>query len=174
MKYIREIIILGLLIVIFLLVRCQDKTIEYKRIVTPVEKTIYKKGKNIHHVKVKSKFIHDTIKLTKLDTIRIVEAYNSMNVYKDTLNFDSLGYVSITDTIYKNELWSRSVKSKINKFETIKILNPNKFFIGFDLGMNYIGTSVILSLPKYSIRAGVGYNGHFNFNLGLYYKIWSK
>ena len=75
MKYIREIIILGLLIVIFLLVRCQDKTIEYKRIVTPVEKTIYKKGKNIHHVKVKSKFIHDTIKLTKLDTIRIVEAY---------------------------------------------------------------------------------------------------
>lgn len=173
MKYIREIIIIILLIVILLLVRCQDKPIQYRKII-PVEKTIFKKGKDIHHVKVKSKFIHDTIKLTKLDTIRIVEAYNSMNVYKDTLNFDSLGYVSITDTIYKNELWSRSVKSKINTFETIKILNPNKLFIGLDLGMNYIGTSALLTLPKYSIRAGVGYNGHFNFNIGLYYKLWSK
>lgn len=173
MKYIREIIIIILLIVILLLARCQDKPIEYRKII-PVEKTIFKKGKDIHHVKVKSKFIHDTVKLTKLDTIRIVEAYNLMNIYKDTLNFDSLGYVSIIDTIYKNELWSRSVKSKINTFETIKILNPNKLFIGLDLGMNYIGTSALLTLPKYSIRAGVGYNGHFNFNIGLYYKLWSK
>jgi hypothetical protein len=173
MKYIREIIIIILLIVILLLVRCQDKPIEYRKII-PVEKTIFKKGKDIHHVKVKSKFIHDTVKLTKLDTIRIVEAYNSMNIYKDTLNFDSLGYVNIIDTIYKNELWSRSVKSKINTFETIKILNPNKLFIGLDLGVNYIGTSALLTLPKYSIRAGVGYNGHFNFNIGLYYKLWSK
>ena len=97
-----------------------------------------------------------------------------MNVYKDTLDFDSLGFATVTDTIFRNELFSRSVKSTINKFETIKIKNPNKLFIGIDLGKNYIGTSALLTLPKYSIRAGVGYNGQITLNLGLYYKLWSK
>lgn len=174
MKYIKEIIILCLLIVILFLVRCQDREVEYKTIKTPVEKFVYKKGKDIYHVKVKSKTLHDTVLLTKSDTIRILEEFNSMNVYKDTLDFDSLGFATVTDTIFRNELFSRSVKSTINKFETIKIKNPNKLFIGIDLGKNYIGTSALLTLPKYSIRAGVVYNGQITLNLGLYYKLWSK
>ena len=91
----------------------------------PVIDTIYKKGETIYL---------DTIiyvgVLTKVDTLLILKDFLSKRVYKDTLKLeDSLGYVSLIDTISTNKIIGRRFISNVNKIkihDTIFLQEPKK------------------------------------------------
>lgn len=166
----KTIIIFGLVIVIFLLHMCSTdvskdgKTVKFGNktytvikhdvdtVVVPVKQIVYKKGEDIYHEKIV--FVEN--KIHELDTNKIVKDYYSQVIYKDTLKLkDSLGYITILDTIYNNSLVSRKWESYVNKFTikdvTILKENPrNQFFVGGFGGYNtklnsiYLGPTIML------------------------------
>ena len=93
------------------------------------EKVITKKGKDIFHEIIE----YDTVTMKEfvdVDTTAILKDYLSKVVYKDTLILpDSLGSVSLTDTITQNRLegrtWNAKVKERIIK-ETLIVKDPPK------------------------------------------------
>lgn len=99
--------------------------------------TIYKPGKTIY----KDTTIYDKDTLYKdVDTMAILRDYFAKNVYIDTLEFaDSLGFVSITDTITKNSIkgrvWNASITQKIIK-ETKVITIPKNTEVYFGGGLS--------------------------------------
>ena len=52
----------------------------------------------------------------------LVNAHLAKNIYSDTVKLDTLGYVSVTDTVHKNELHGRSYKYSY-KIPTITVTN---------------------------------------------------
>lgn len=170
----KTIIIFGLIIVIFLLHMCstdvsQDgKTVkignktytvvkhEVDTVKIPVKQIVYKSGEDIYHEKIV--FVEN--KIHELDTNKILTDYYSKVIYKDTLKLkDSLGYITIIDTISNNELLNRKWESYVNKFivKDVTILKEspkNQFFIGGFSGYNsklnsiYLGPTIMLKNKK--------------------------
>jgi hypothetical protein len=170
----KTIIIFGLVIVIFLLHMCSTdvsndgKTVkiggrtytvikhEVDTIKVPVKQIVYKKGEDIYHEKIV--FVEN--KIDQIDTDKVVTDYYSQLIYKDTLKLkDSLGYITITDTISNNTLVNRKWESYVNKFivKDITILKEtpkNQFFIGGFSGYNsklnslYLGPTIMLKNKK--------------------------
>jgi hypothetical protein len=177
----KTVIIFGLVIVIFLLNMCstdvsQDgKTVkiagktytvikhDVDTITIPVKQIVYRDGKNIYKENVIYKNIPSNI-----DTNGIIKNYYSQVIYKDTLNLDdSLGYVSVVDTISNNSILKRKWESHVNKkiikdFSVVKELPKNQFFIGGFAGYNsqlssiYLGPTIMLKNKKEN-----------TFNLGI-------
>ncbi len=124
----------------------------------PVIDTIYKKGETIYL---------DTIiyvgVLTKVDTLLILKDFLSKRVYKDTLKLeDSLGYVSLIDTISTNKIIGRRFISNVNKIkihDTIFLQEPKKIevFGGGTIGMdkssfvNFLGPTLNLKTKNDNI-----------------------
>jgi len=122
-----------------------------------------------------------------VDTSEILKDYHSKVVYLDTLRLkDSLGYVSIVDTIYKNNIlgrnWFANVNQKIIKDSIfLKELPKRQLYVGPNMGydrvfgFNYLGGSAIYKDKKdrlYSI--GVGTNSTTKSTMiqgGVYIKI---
>jgi len=125
---------------------------------------IYKPGETI----TKDTIIYVNVPLN-VDTNEILKDYHSKVVYMDTIKFkDSLGYVSLTDTIYKNSIlgrnWYANINQKIIK-DSIFLKEPPKrqLFVGPNMGydkvygFNYLGGTAIYKDKKdrlYSIGAG--------------------
>jgi hypothetical protein len=92
----------------------------------------------------KIKYIHDVT--STIDTVFVVNDYNSKYVYNDSLKNDILS-LYINDIIFKNKLLSRNIKYTI-KFPTVTvnntvIKNKNEFYTGVGLvgsntGINYL------------------------------------
>jgi hypothetical protein len=169
----KTVIIFGLVIVIFLLNMCstdvsQDgKTVkiagktytvikhDIDTIMVPVKQIVYRDGKNIY----KENIIYKTIP-SNVDTNTIIKNYYSQLIYKDTLKLtDSLGYVSIVDTIFNNSILNRKWESHVNKiiikdFTVVKELPKIQFFIGGFGGYNsqlssiYLGPTIMLKNKK--------------------------
>ena len=158
---------------------------------TEVTKTkiVTKKGADI---------VHETIKEVKIpavvDTAALLHDYFAKNIYKDTLRLpDSLGYVFLTDTITKNQIFGRtfnaSVKQRVITNTTIvKELPKTKIFYGIEGGFNkadvvsHLGLGVLINTKSdkiYNIGIGVanrttdGTNGKLSayINGGVYWKI---
>lgn len=114
----KNIIILALLIVIFMLfkglIAPTPPPIETLKIDTfeiVKNTTIYKKGKSI----VKDTTIHDTIPIIlPVDTMSILKDYFAKNVYKDTILFAE-GSVSLVDTISQNKILGRIFKASVTQ-----------------------------------------------------------
>lgn len=124
-----------------------------------------------------------------VDTAEILKDYFAKYVYKDTLRLkDSLGYIAIRDTIFKNRILDRFYDAKVNKIivkETV-FLDPVKRLelylggvIGFDKVdiINFAGPSAMLKDKKdrvYSI--GIGYNNAkaISVQAGMYWKLKFK
>lgn len=134
--------------------------------------TRYKKGDDIYHerIVVDSVFINQPF-----DTAMVLANYLSVNVYKDTVQLvDSLGFLSIVDTITQNKLIGRQVDARVKEkviTNTISLREKprNSIFLGLDY--------VLMQKPQISASYGgknrvyyrVGYGG--GLTIGVAYKI---
>lgn len=82
-----------------------------------------------------------------VDTTAILKDYFSKNVYNDTIRLDSVGYVSVKDTISENFIYSREVYYNyeiptITKTTIVKDKPVNQVYAGFGANINsslYVG-----------------------------------
>jgi hypothetical protein len=118
-------------------------------------KVVTKKGEDIYHETIKEIIIPAIV-----DTQALLQDYFAKNIYKDTLQLpDSLGIVSLIDTITQNKILGRtfnaSVKQRVIKETTIvKELPKTKLFYGFEGGFNkadvvsHLGFGVLVNTKK--------------------------
>jgi len=147
-------------------------------------KTLYKPGETIY---VDRPIYVDVPQ--DVDTTEILRDYYAKYVYKDTIKLeDSLGMVTLTDTIQKNKIIGRKFKSEINQITIkdsifIKELPKNQIYVGGiigadrKVGFNYFGPTLVLKTKSdnmYSI--GIGLNNNFTTSIqaGIYWKIKLK
>jgi hypothetical protein len=177
---IRNLIILVLIIVILLLRQCSGDGGE----ITPSEPTIVTKvetkydtitiDKKVYVPKWKTKIVTqvDSILVnTPIDTLEVLKDYYAKNVFVDKIELDSLGFVTITDTILKNTLINRLVESEIiiptTTVTQTEYINPREFYIGFGLNgtskqFNYVGGSILYrTRKKQAFGLGIGLNDQF-------------
>jgi hypothetical protein len=157
-------------------------------------KVVTKKGDDIYHETIVEK---EVIIPTIIDTAALLKDYYSKVLYKDVLVLpDSLGTVSITDTISQNKILGRtfnaSVKERTIK-ETMIVKEPAKtqLYYGLNGGFNKadlvsaVGAGLILKTKKdkiYQFTLGVnnrttdGTTGSFSpyVGFGTYWKIKVK
>ena len=152
-------------------------------------KIVTKKGDDIPYETIKEVQIP-----TVIDTQALLQNYYAKNVYKDVLVLpDSLGTVSVVDTITQNKILGRtfnaSVKQRTIKETTIvKELPKTQLYWGLNSNFNKtdlvsaIGTGVVLKTKSdklYQIGGGVintttnGSDGKFSpyVGVGVYWKI---
>jgi len=154
-------------------------------------KTLWKKGQDIFHETI----LHDTaVKLVNVDTAALLRDYFAKNIYKDTLRLpDSLGFVTLIDTISKNAIQGRTfnanVKQRVITNTTIvKELPKTKVFYGIEGGFNKadfissVGMGLLINTKSdriFNLGLGVnnrttdGTNGSFSPYVkgGVYWKI---
>ena len=158
-------------------------------------KIVTKRGADIVHEVI----LHDTtIKLVDVDTVALLHDYLAKYIYKDTLHLpDSLGEVSLIDTISKNKILGRTFNAKVKQREIketliVKELPKTQLYYGFMGGFNKvdvvsnIGTGVLIKTKKdkiYQLGIGVankvgtdGTNGTLSpfIGGGVYWKIKFK
>lgn len=157
-------------------------------------KVVTKKGEDIYHETIVEK---EVLIPAVIDTAALLKEYYSKVLYKDVLVLpDSLGTVSVTDTISQNKILGRtfnaSVKQRTIK-ETMIVKEPAKVQVywGVNAGfnkqdfVNSVGTGFIVKTKKdklYQINLGVnnqttdGTNGGFSPYVGggVYWKIRLK
>ncbi len=190
--------IIALVIVIFFMGKCDKDSVNGDKVkvngqtytvikhttdtlYVPQVKTVYKSGKTIY------KEIPIYIDVPgNVDTPLVIKDYYTKNIYKDTLRLtDSLGYVSVTDTIFKNTILGRVWNSHINKMiirDSIFLVEDPKtqFFIGGNVGYNtnpnflVVGPTIGIKTKKerfINLGVGVGTNNNFYYQGGIYIKI---
>ena len=109
------------------------------KIKVPVITTVHKKGDTIYQ----ETLVYIDVP-TKIDTASILKDCNVLRVYKDTLQLkDSMGYVSIVDSISKNKILARLWTANVNKKTTIDTVYFNKRNNQF-----YLGGSITLQRPN--------------------------
>jgi hypothetical protein len=198
----KTIIIFGLIIVIFLLNMCSTDISDDKKkvkiagktytiikheidtVLVPVKQVIYKDGKEIYR--------ENTIYVdvpSNVDTNGIIRNYYSQVVYKDTLKLgDSLGYISVVDTIFNNSILNRKWESYVNKITVKEVLylkqDPRlQFFVGgfggYNSGLNsvYLGPTIMLKNKKentFNLGIGVGTGKEVLLQGGIYRLIRLK
>ena len=157
-------------------------------------KVVTKKGEDIYHETIVEK---EVIIPVVIDTMALLKDYYSKVLYKDTLILpDSLGIVSLLDTISQNKILGRtfnaSVKQRtIKETMIVKELPKTKVFYGLEGGFNKadfvssVGAGVLINTKKdkiYQLGLGVtnqttdGTNGGFTPYVrgGVYWKIKLK
>jgi hypothetical protein len=157
-------------------------------------KVVTKKGEDIYHETIVEK---EVLIPAVIDTAALLKDYYSKVLYKDVLVLpDSLGTVSVTDTISQNKILGRtfnaSVKQRTIK-ETMIVKEPAKLQVywgvtgGFNKAdfVNSVGTGFIVKTKKdklYQLNLGVnnqttdGTNGGFSpyVGAGVFWKIRLK
>jgi hypothetical protein len=131
----------------------------------PVVQTEYRDGETIY---VDSIIYVD--KPSVVDTSAILKNYFAMTIYKDTLKLkDSLGFITLTDTISKNKIQGRTFFANVNKikiFDTIVVQEPKKieFYGGGTMGfdkvnlVNFVGPTLNIKTKKdnvYGVSIGI-------------------
>ena len=129
---------------------------------------------------------YDTI-WKDVDSFAIVKDYLAKYFYSDSLDFDSLGYIIINDTIHKNKIFSREILSHLlyPTIEITKIPPPElkrAFYIGLEMGgtasqINYFGGKVLYKTKKEKMFGlGLGINQDMQPIIlgGLYWPLKRK
>lgn len=180
------IVIVVLIAVILIMRSCSGEYIDFPDKVTVKTDTVYKE-------------IHDTItKSVNIESIRYVDgpkfvsldtcnrAYNRQTVYRDTIAIDSIGSITVLDTVFQNKLLNRTVFKDyriptVTKTITITKTQPAKrqLYAGGNLFLN--GSQLQSVTPGliykdrrdrvYQISAGVDANGSIIYGAGMYWKI---
>jgi len=199
----KTILILGLIIVILFMRMCNGDSTETNNkiinvdgkkyevikhttdtVIVPVKQIEYRNGKTIYVEKP----IYVNVP-AKVDTILILKDYFAKYTYKDTLKLkDSLGYITITDTISKNKILNRLFEANINKMIIkdsifIKDLPRNQFFLGVTAGfdrtniVNFFGPNLVLKTKEdkmYSLGIGYGLDKNISVLGGIYWNLSKK
>ena len=184
MEKAKNILILALIfVVLFFVLAPHDKGVD--RIITRIDTLIkhdtikkYKKGDAIPFAVLDTFYLIDSINVH--DTITIVNDYNKVKVYSDTLRINTDNYVSLQDTISQNKIFGRGYNAHFTE-KTIVVTNDiyhkpkNELFVGLigDLRRfdNKIGAGVSLNYKKKT----EAYTFNFTTNhisLGFYKKLF--
>jgi hypothetical protein len=191
-KNIQTLLIVVLVAIILLMRSCGGgKTVTEPKIITKTETKwdTINIIKEVYVPKWKTKIITqiDSILInTPIDTLEVLKDYYAKNVFVDEINLDSLGVITITDTIYKNTVWKRAVESNIlipttTVTEEIYI-NNREFYYGLGLQgrsdqINYLGGELLYKNKNKQIYGlGIGVNQDFKPVISgrLYWKIGNK
>jgi hypothetical protein len=198
MKFDLKYIVIGVLvIIIFLQKGCSGKTISEPIVVTKYD-TIWKKThdtitKEVQVVKIK--YVKpDGPQYTpgeSIDTCRarfnyLLKQHSARRTYKDTIALDSLGTITVIDTVWLNKLGKRTyIKDYkiplVTKTVTIiKQPDPKRqLYIGGNLfgdktTLQSFTPGVLYKDRKdriYQANVGVNFDGTLIFGLGTYWKI---
>jgi hypothetical protein len=151
---------------------------------------------------LKGKTLHDTIVtppqyIADTNYPRLLVQYNdllskylALVEFKDTIRLDTLGYVSIIDTINQNSIKGRSVRTNykiptVTVTKTITHYDPPKaqlyYGFGLDLNPTFAPTGahggLILKTKRdqlLGLQVGTGINGGINYGFSSYWKIKLK
>jgi hypothetical protein len=157
-------------------------------------KVVTKKGEDIYHETIVEK---EVVIPAVVDTMALLKDYYSKVLYKDTLVLpDSLGTVSLLDTISQNKIFGRtfnaSVKQRtIKETMIVKELPKTQVYYGLTGGFNKadvvsnVGAGLLIKTKKdkiYNLGVGVsnrvtdGTNGTLSpyIGAGVYWKIKFK
>lgn len=178
----KNMLILALIfVVLFFVLAPHDKGVD--RIITKIDTLIkhdtimkYKKGDAIPFVVLDTIYQIDEVH----DTTYIVNDYNKVKVYTDTLRINTDNYVSIQDTISQNKIFGRGYNAHFTE-KTIYVTKDiyhkpkNELFLGLigDLRRsdNTIGAGVGLNYKKKNESYILNFTTN-QISLGLYKKIF--
>lgn len=90
---------------------------------------------------------HDTTTITHVDTAFVIKDYSSYVIYEDTLMNDSLAFISLHDTVYRNRLLNRRLTYYNRQPLIINNISKQKYSAGIVIGQGYGITA------SYSIRS---------------------
>jgi len=121
----------------------------------------------------------------EIDTMTILKNYYSKVVYIDTFKLpDSVGVVTVKDTISQNSILYRKWSSEVNKIiikdsVIVEKLPKNIFYIGGMAGViqnvvPYIGPTISLKNKKdmfFSVGAGIGVKNTIIYQFGVSFPI---
>jgi hypothetical protein len=178
----KNIIIVALIFVVLFFVLAPNKGGDTK-IITKIDTLIkhdtirkYKKGDAIPFVVLDTIYQIDQVH----DTTYIVNDYNKVKVYTDTLRINTDNYVYIQDTISQNKIFGRGYNAHFTE-KTIVVTNDiyhkpkNELFIGLigDLRRfdNKIGAGVGLNYKKQKEAYTLNFTTN-NISLGFYKKLF--
>jgi len=183
MQIAKNILILALIFVVLFFVLAPNNEIGGTKIITKTDtitKTIsvykYKKGDSIPFVVLDTIYQIDQVH----DTAYIVNDYNKIKVYTDTLRINTDNSVYIQDTITQNRILGRSYIANLSE-KTITITHDiyhkpkNELFIGLlgDLRRfdNKIGIGVGLNYKKQNESYILNYTTN-QISFGMYKKLF--
>lgn len=146
---IQSVVIIILVIIILLMSQCSGgkKTMGETKVITNTE-TVWDTlvvEKKVYVPKWKTKVVTEyeiveVPKTVKIDTLEILKDYYAQYIYIDTLDLDSLGYITITDTVTQNKINSRhpdfqlTIPTKI--IDTKTYINNREFYAGLGARTN--------------------------------------
>jgi hypothetical protein len=192
---VKSIIITILVIIIILLSKCSGEqvetiNIEPKKIVeTIIQTDTVTVTKETIVPKWRTKIVKDTIKIEKLievDSLSIIQNYLEKYVYIDTIKIDTIGFLTLEDTIYKNEIIYRKPKIDIEiPIKTVNLIekvNEREFYAGLGVRttMNkytWMGLEGSMRTKKGNLfLIGIGTDNNNNFSLGgsVHWKIMNE
>jgi hypothetical protein len=189
MNKIPYIVIVALVVVIILMRSCDN--IDSKETTYVKTDTIWKETKdtitkNVKVFSVKYIPVNDTI-FTSIDTCN--KEYNRHTVYSDTITLDSIGDITIIDTVFQNRLGKRTIFKDYKiplVTKTITIIEaqqPNRqLYIGGNLfgdrrSLQTITPGLLYKDRKdriYMANVGVNFDGSITYGVGAYFKIKLK
>jgi len=183
MQTAKNILILALIIVVLFFVLAPAREIGGTKVITKIDTitknittTKYKKGDAIPFVVLDTLYQIDEVH----DTTFIVNDYNKIKAYSDTLRINADNSVYIQDTITQNKIIGRSYKANLTE-KTIVVTNDiyhkpkNELYLGllgdirrFD---NKIGVGVGLNYKKQNEAYTISFTTN-QISLGLYKKLF--
>ena len=119
----------------------------------------------------------------EVDTLAILKDYYAKYVYTDTLYIDTLGYAVINDTITRNSILSRNIKTNIvvptSTVTNTIYINERELYWGLGLSgrteqLNYLGGELLLKTKKHQVYSlGLGVNQDFKpvITVRMFWKI---
>jgi len=179
----KNILILALIVVVLFFVLAPTREIGGTKVITKIDTVIktttttkYKKGNDIPFVVLDTIYQIDQIH----DTAYIVNDYNKIKVYTDTLRINTDNSVYIKDTISQNRILGRSYTANLSE-KTITITHDiyhkpkNELYLGLlgDLRRfdNKIGIGVGLNYKKQNESYILNYTTN-QISFGVYKKLF--
>ena len=183
MQIAKNILILALIVVVLFFVLAPTREIGGTKVITKIDTVIktttttkYKKGNDIPFVVLDTIYQIDQIH----DTAYIVNDYNKIKVYTDTLRINTDNSVYIKDTISQNRILGRSYTANLSE-KTITITHDiyhkpkNELYLGLlgDLRRfdNKIGIGVGLNYKKQNESYILNYTTN-QISFGMYKKLF--
>ena len=104
---------------------------------------------------------HDTTTTTHIDTAFVIKDYSSYVIYEDTLMNDSLAFISLRDTVYRNRLLNRRLTYYNRQPLIINNIAPDtRYTVGVVVGQGY-GITASYSVKSWDLGTIVTNKGAF-------------
>lgn len=146
------------------------------------------KVKEVIHDTLPQEYIADTnYPKLKAQYDALIIAHLAKNIYADTVKLDTLGYVTVADTVHKNELHGRSYKYNY-KIPTVTVTNtitkqaPPKgaLFVGGgisgskEVGLNLLKGGLLYKSKNdkiFGVHVGINGNSQLVYGVETYLKL---